>query len=564
MAKGADVTFSLVLRAQVIISGAAIMVLEILSSRLLAPYYGSTLFVWGSLIGVVLGGLASGYYYGGKKADANPSYNRFSLFIFFTGVYTLLITYATPLLFQFVLALRLGERYGPLAAALLVLALPSFMLGGVSPYAIKLSTRSLDRVGRTSGNLYSLSTIGSIAGTFLTTFVLIPELGVNTILYTLSSILILASLFGLVSRLKVLAVLLIALSIGFAVTPQVPSGGVIFSKDTLYHKLVVQDDVITGLRTLILDNNFHSAIDLRDRDRVVYPYTGFFHIAMAYNPNIENVLFIGGGGFSTPKRFLNDYPNVKADVVEIDPDVVNAAEQFFFVEESSRLKILTEDGRTYLANTNKKYDLIVLDAYAKTYIPFHMMTKEYFQLVSSNLSDDGIVVSNVIASIDGDSSAIFHSMLKTMQSIFPNADVYPVSGEIPLIQNIIIVAPKSPERFPINVLQERAATIVKLPRVNEYLANRLANNPSTDDALLFTDNYAPAENLLNPLTGRTYVKEIEFANKTLASVAQTINQPAESLRFEPSTAIITAIVATTGFIILAVKSQRRKKQINRY
>ena len=564
MAKGVEQRFSLILRTQVIIAGAAVMVLELLSSRLLAPYYGSTLFVWGSLIGVVLVGLASGYYYGGKKADVNSSYSQFSSFIFFTGVYTLFITYATPLLFQFVLSLRLGERYGPLAAALLILGLPSFMLGSISPYAIKLSTRSLDRVGRTSGNIYSLSTIGSIAGTFLTTFVLIPELGVNTILYALSSILILASLFGLASRLKVLAVLLIALSVGFAVTPQIPSGGVIFSKDTLYHKLVVQDDVITGIRTLLLDNNFHSAVDLRDRDRVVYPYTGFFHMAMAYNPKIGNVLFIGGGGFSAPKRFLTDYPNVKVEVVEIDSDVVKAAEQYFFVEENSRSKIFTGDGRTYLANTDKNYDLVVLDAYAKTYIPFHMMTKEYFELVSGRLNDDGVVVSNVIASIDGDSSAIFHSMLKTMQSVFPNVDVYPVSGEISLIQNIIIVATKSPERFSTNVLQERAATVVKLPRINEYLANRLSNNPSTDDVSLFTDNYAPAENLLNPLTGRTYVKEIEFANMTLASVPQTVNPPPESLSFEPSTAIITAIVATTGFIILAVKSQQGKKQINRY
>ncbi|MBM3897069.1 MAG: hypothetical protein FJ358_00870 [Thaumarchaeota archaeon] len=555
--------FSLILRAQVLIAGAAVMVLELLSSRLLAPYYGSTLFVWGSLIGVVLLGLASGYYYGGRKADVNPNYSQFSALIFFTGVYTMLITYTASTLFQFVLALRLGERYGPLVAALLILALPSFMLGGVSPYAIKLSTRSLDRVGRTAGDLYSLSTIGSIAGTFLTTFILIPELGVNTILYILSSILIIASIFGLASRLKVLAVLLIALSMGFAVAPQIPSGGVIFSKDTLYHKLVVQDDIITGIRTLILDNNFHSAIDLRDRDRVVYPYTGFFHIGMAYNPSIENVLFIGGGGLSAPKRFLNDYPNVRADVVEIDGDVVKAAEQYFFVEENPRLRIFIEDGRTYLANTDKKYDLVVLDAYAKTYIPFHMMTKEYFELISSRLSDDGIVVSNVIASLEGSSSAIFHSMLKTMQSVFPSADVYPVSGEIPLIQNIIVVATKSPQEFSMDALQQNAA-IIKLPRINDYLANRLAKSPSTNDAPLFTDNYAPAENLLNPLTGKTYIKEIEFANKTLVSVPQTINPPRESLSFDSSTTIITAIVATTGFIVLAVKSQQSKKQINRY
>lgn len=564
MIRGSEHRFLVVLRAQVIIAGAAVMVLELLSSRLLAPYYGSTLFVWGSLIGVVLAGLAAGYHFGGKKADANPSYSQFSSLIFFTGLYTLFITYATPSVFQFVLALRLGERYGPLAASILILALPSFLLGGVAPYAIKLSAKSLERVGTTSGNLYSLSTIGSIVGTFLTTFILIPELGVNTILYALSSILIIASLFGLASRLKVLGVLLLALSIGFAVAPQISGGGVVFHKDTLYHRLVVQDDAITGIRTLILDNNFHSAIDLRDTDRVVYLYTGYFHLAMAYNLKIEDVLFVGGGGFSAPKRFLRDYPNVKADVVEIDPDVVKAAEEYFFVEENSRLKIFIDDGRIYLSKTDKKYDLIVLDAYAKTYIPFHMMTREYFELVNDRLNEDGVVVSNVIASLDGDSSAIFRSMLKTMLEVFPNADVYPVSGEISLIQNIIVVATKSDEKILSDILKERASGIIKLSSIDDYVSRRLERDPSLLDVPVFTDNYAPVENFLNPLTGRTYVREIEYGNRTLASVPQTLNPPKESVGFEPSTVIITTIVATTGFLVLAIKSQQAKKQVNRY
>lgn len=551
--------FHLILRTQVIIAGAAIMVLELLGSRLLAPYYGSTLFVWGSLIGVVLLGLAAGYYFGGKKSDVKPSYREFSLLIFLTGAYTLFITYATPTAFQLVLALRLGERYGPLAAAIIILAVPAFLLGGVSPYAIKLSTPSLDRVGRTSGNLYSLSTIGSIVGTFLTTFILIPELGVNTILYALSSILIIVSMFGLASRLKVLGVLLLAVALALAVAPQIPVGGVIFQKDTLYHRLVVQDDILTGTRTLLLDNNFHSAMDLRNPDRLVYLYTAHFHIGLAYNPNVKSVLFIGAGGFSAPKSFLKDYPDASIDVVEIDPDVVKAAEKYFYVTENPRMKVFLQDGRTYLSETEKKYDLIVLDAYAKTYIPFHLMTKEFLELGSNRLNDNGVVVSNIIASLGGDSSTIFRSELKTLQSVFPIVHVYPVSGESLLVQNIVVVATKSAENPSIDNLQERALSIVKLANIKEYIAKQLKKNPLTEDVPLLTDNFAPVENFLNPLTGRTYVREIEYSNKTVASVPQIFNPPVETVRVELYSALIMIVTASTGFVILAVRSQQTRK-----
>ncbi|MCK5562539.1 fused MFS/spermidine synthase, partial [Candidatus Bathyarchaeota archaeon] len=146
------------MRTQVFVSGAAVMALEILGSRFLAPYFGSTLFVWGSLIGVVLAALSLGYYYGGKISDTNPNFHTFSLIIFSAGAYILSLALTTPALFEFVLALRLGERYGPLAAALMLLAVPSFLLGIVSPYSIRLGAETHRTVGRVAGNLYSIST----------------------------------------------------------------------------------------------------------------------------------------------------------------------------------------------------------------------------------------------------------------------------------------------------------------------------------------------------------------------------------------------------------------------
>ena len=543
--------FPIILRTQVFIAGASIMVLELLGSRMLAPFYGSTLFVWGSLIGVVLLGLSIGYSYGGKRADLNSSYMAFSLLIFGAGTYILVATLASADIFKFVLALNLGERYGPLAAAILFLAIPSFLLGAVSPYAIKLSTKSLASVGKTAGNLYSLSTMGSIVGTFATTFILIPELGISTILYSLSVILIIVSFIGLASRFRALSVILIAISLVSSSSPQIMAGGVMYQKDTLYHNLVVQDDPITGVRTLLLDNHFHSAMDLNDPERIVYSYTKYFHLGLAFKPDVERVLFIGGGGFSGPKMFLNDYPRARVDVVEIDQDVIRVAGEYFMVPDDPRLEVFDEDGRIFLTNTERIYDLIILDAYAKTYVPFHLMTEEFHQLVYDRLSNDGLVISNIITSLDGRSSELFMAEYKTMSSVYPSLYVYPVSSDHGrLVQNVMIIAHKSSDTFTIVELKDRAEGRTKVD-LDRILDRQYDGQIELDRAIILTDDHAPVENFLNPLTRRTYVKEIILVNKTVITSPQDVKMNIEPLRLDRGSIIAIVGISVIGLVVLA-------------
>ena len=178
--------FFYLLRFQVFISGASVMGLELLGSRLISPYFGNTLFVWGSLIGITLTGLSAGYAYGGKKSDQKASYQIFSLLIFIAGSYTLLSTLLAAEIFKIILLFKIGEIYGPLIFSIVFLLVPTFLLGAVTPFAIKLSTKSMKTIGQTAGNLYSLSTVGSIFGTFVTTFILVPIVGVDIILYSIS------------------------------------------------------------------------------------------------------------------------------------------------------------------------------------------------------------------------------------------------------------------------------------------------------------------------------------------------------------------------------------------
>ena len=542
--------FPMVLKIQVLTSGASVMTLELLGSRLLAPYYGSTLFVWGSLIGVVMAGLSIGYWYGGKRADINPSYSAFSLLIFGAGVYTLFLTIVSADIFRFVLALNLGERYGPLAAAMLVLGVPSLLLGAVSPFAIKLSTASLARVGRTAGNIYSLSTVGSIIGTFATAFILVPALGVSTILYSLSTVLIVVSLVGLANRFRAISVVVISISLVFSAAGQASAGGIIYEKETLYHRLIVQDNIISGTRTLLLDNHFHSAMDLRDPDRIVFQYTKYFHLGPAFSPEIVNVLFIGGGGFSGPKQFLRDYPNMNIDVVEVDPEVIRVAKEYFLVPESPRLRVFAQDGRTFLSETDRIYDLIILDAYAKSYVPFHLMTREFHELAFTRMSDDGILISNMITSLTGRTSDLFRAELKTMEDIFSSIKIFPVSGDAGgIVQNVMVLAQKGGLELDIDAVRENANSVVKID-LNDILDRQYISPIDNVGSVILTDDFAPVENFLNPLTGSVYLKEIILSNNTVVTATLEVTPTIEP--FTPNIQAISQIliISVVGFVVL--------------
>ena len=499
--------FFYLLQFQVFISGASIMALELLGSRLLAPYYGSTLFVWGSLIGITLTGLSAGYSYGGKKSDTEASYQTFSLLIFIAGSYALLTTLLSADILKMILILKIGDMYGPLLSSAVFLLIPTFLLGAVTPFAIKLSAKSLQTIGQTAGNLYSLSTLGSIFGTFATTFMLVPILGVNVILYSISSILIISSVIGITKQIKFIAIILIAISIHSAVIVQPPVAGVVFEKDTLYHKILVHDDSVNNIRTLILDNNFHSAMDLNNPERIVYEYTKFFHLGLLFVDEPNNVLFIGGGGFSAPKKFLVDYPEMIINVVEIDQEVVNVGSEFFAVPEDERLKISTNDGRIFLRNTNEKYNIIVLDAYDKSYVPFHLMTREFNELVYDRLTEDGVFISNIITSIEGNSADLFLAEIKTMKSVFPNVYIYPViSDQQTVIQNVIVVAHKQEDsvtKFELLARKDNASVELVQAIENEY-----KKNIDLESYKILNDNFAPVENYLNPLTGKQFIKRI--------------------------------------------------------
>ena len=508
---------------QVFVAGAVVMALELVGSRILASDFGSSIFVWGSLIGVVLTALSLGYSYGGRLADRVLSYRVFCSIIFSAGLFTLFMPYLASIVIDLALSLGLGERYGPLLVTTLLLGLPTFLLGMVSPYAIRLVTSSLSSLGKVAGNLYALSTVGSIAGTFATVFFLIPSLEVRTIISSLGILLLFVSLIGLGwgSRTLFVLVVLLMLSPFNALLQEVyvHSGNVVYEKETLYSHLDVVDS--NGIRTLYLNGIPHSAMYLDGSSDLVFPYTEYFALGFVFNDDINEVLFVGGGGFSGPKSFLQDFSDVKVDVVEIDPDVIQVSKRFFDVKDSPRLIIYNEDGRNYLSRTTTKYDLIILDAYSKTYVPFHLLTREFFESVYSRLSENGVVVSNLIASLTGDTSDLFWAEYKTISQVFPTVYVFPTSNYgVGWVQNVILIASKNELKLSKESLisQTEKSKCVNASEMLPFILHLWNREKRVENVPVLTDNYAPVEMLLNPVTGKPYALEIEYSLKRPATV----------------------------------------------
>lgn len=548
------------------------MALEFAASRLLTPIFGSSINTWGVLIGIILAALTAGYHIGGRLADSKErpaNLQKLCSIMFSSGLYILFIPLIIWPAIQGSLE-SLPSTPALVGSTLVLIALPTVLMGIVSPYAIKLAATTLSTLGKKAGNLYSIATVGSIAGTFVTVFVLVPSLEITAITFALGLALIIpASVFGLHRLPKILAGLLVVLVILATIAPlevnvlaSLPDlsrfdsasvgllGGTVHREETPYSQLQVIDsgtlsssgaansDSQSRTRSLFLNGDLHSQMYIDYPSDLALLYTQFFPVGFVFNPDAKNILFVGGGGFSGPKYFLDAYPGIeRVDVVEIDPVVIEVAKQYFGVQDGNpKLNIYNDDGRRFLlANGDAggvKYDIIVLDAYSKNYVPFHLMTAEYFQLLNDHLTADGVIVSNHIGSIGLGSasenwgfsayekSKLWRAGYKTMAEVLPSMYVFPTRLSGASVQNVMVVASKDGAMYDAGGLRERQEAIATginsiynensqgttnfLQTIDyaRYLYN--ATNIRIDDVPIFTDEYSPVEAFISPLTNAQY------------------------------------------------------------
>jgi spermidine synthase len=490
------------------VSGGVLLSLEIIASRVLAPYFGNSIYVWGSLIGVFLAALSIGYAIGGRVADRFPSLTAFAGIVFLAGLLTVPIPLVAAPVLDAIASADFGPQLNPLLGAIVLFVVPSIVMGMVSPFAVRLRARAVTTMGVTAGSLYAISTVGSIVGTLATSFVLINYLGVRAIITLMGFVLMLMAVVGwLASRRMLIAgvgaglgVLLAAGVAGPQVAPTYPA--IVYARDTVYHRITVSDE--GSIRYLKLDNYWQSARDLERPRRTVFAYVDYMHLPLVFVPQPRRMMLIGLGGGTIPARYVADYPSVVVTVAELDPAVVAAAREYFQVAAGGRLHIDARDGRLHLRLASERQDIIMTDAYLKDTIPFHLATREFFALARSRLAPGGLVASNIIGALDGPDSRLFRAIYKTIQAVFRTVYVFPVDfgqyGSPNSLRNIIVIGTDAPP-LAVDEIRRRAETlasggIVTVERFREAAGSLYRERIRTDDVPVLTDDFAPVDALI--------------------------------------------------------------------
>ncbi len=486
----------IILELTVFICGALVMIYEIIGSRLLSPFLGASTYVWTSLIGVILGALSLGYWLGGKIADRQPHVKVLAAVIFLAGGLVSLTILLKTVILSFITQLSVGLELKSVIAAVLLFAPASVLLGFVTPYAVKLKMSSLADSGRIVGRLYALSTVGSIFGTFLAGFYLIPFVGSERTLYliggTLIGLSILLAPFAL-TKLNVAVLVLFALGVSANEfkTYYLLQTQDLHDIDTEYSRLQIftTTERKSGrpLRVIAFDPFFVQSGMYLDSDEAASDYIKYYHLLKHFKPDARRTLLIGGAGYSFPKDYLAKYPNAEIEVAEIDPQMTEIAKKYFRLEANPRLQIFHQDGRIFLnqAETNR-YDAVLLDAFGSLFtIPFQLTTVEAVEHLSRVTKDDGIVIFNLISAVKGDTSRFLRAEMKTYKEIFPNVYLFKVHPEYAdeKLQNFIIIACKS----------QNPAPLASSDAPTAKLLNNLYSEEINTDLAPLTDDLAPVE-----------------------------------------------------------------------
>ncbi|MBT3419018.1 MAG: fused MFS/spermidine synthase [Candidatus Magasanikbacteria bacterium] len=476
-------------------TGAIILVLEIAGSRVFAPYLGTSIFIWTSLIGIILASLSLGYHLGGKLADKNPNYKTFASILFFSGVAVLFLTLIKTPFLTFVRYTFTDIRLAALISTIVLFGPASTLLAMASPYAVRLKLNTIEMSGKTIGNLYAISTVGSIVGTFLTGFVLFSYFHLTHILFSLAILLFILSFIAASSYRRVHTLILLLFCAGSMIVSSeaqalLQQNGIIVRESPYQHIEVYTQDTYReqNRKTRVMrtgTGGTQSAMFLDAPDELVFSYAKMFRLAEYTTPNIQSGLIIGGGVHSYTKHFLNTYASSSLDVAEIDPVLTELAREYFFLTDSPRLRLADEDGRTFLQHQDKTYDVVYLDAFrSNNNIPFHLTTKEFFDEIDVHLNENGTLIVNMISAFEGEKSEFFWAVFGTLSQTYPQVYAFQVQDE------------KAPDERQ-NILLLATKNIAPFSFDNETEFQQLFETRYTGDLLLdlppLTDEFAPVD-----------------------------------------------------------------------
>ncbi len=493
----------------VFIAGMTSLMVELSASRLLGNTFGTSNLVWACIIGLILIYLTLGYFIGGRLADKHPSPRFFYTILAWASLAVGLV----PVLSRPVLQisanafdqLQLAVLFGSFVTVVVLFIIPVTLLGTASPFAIRLAIVDTAQAGVVSGRIYAVSTLGSFVGTFLPVLVLIPTIGTYQTFIVSSAILMAVALFGLfqTGRLKGvlnyawMPVILVLLSIFGMRGPEKLTSGMIYETESAYNYIQVLQSGDYRFLRLNDGQGVHSVYNPN-----VLNYYGpweqvlvgsFFNKPPFGISQVNSMAIIGLATGTTARQATAVFGPIPIDGFEIDPKIIQVGREFFDMNEPN-LNAIAQDGRWGLAHSSKKYQVISIDAYRPPYIPWHMTTVEFFSLVSSHLSDDGVMVINV--GRGPSDRRLINDLGTTISAIFPS--IYVV--DVPDSFNSIIFATKRPT-IAQNLVQNYVAlnNQENTPKLLlELMQIAIANlQPTPPKTIVFTDDKAPIEWVTN-------------------------------------------------------------------
>ena len=480
------------LEITVFLSGALTMMLELIAARVLSPYVGSSNLIWTTIIGIMLTSMSVGYWFGGKMADKNKENDirMLSVFLLISAIATSFIPILEVEFIDTLSQLSSNLIFVAIICATITFGIPSFLLATVSPIAVKIKNSSMDHIGETSGKISSLSTIGSIFGTFFAGFILIPNLGVRNIILGCSILLWMLSIYLFYKKDKkyiILAIIELIIIVGLNLLGgyqfHLENPEIIRDVDSEYSRIWVTNLNVgeNTYKTLQVDTGLESYMN-QETGEMGARYLYYYDLFEYYNKEAKDALMIGGAAYTYPMHYLKKYEDKTIDVVEIDETMTQIAEEEFGLDKNNpNLGLITQDGRSYLNYNEKKYDTIFIDAFKGLNAPFELTTYEAMQKVYNSLNENGIVITNIIASLEGEETDFIEYEYTTYKAVFDDVKLFKVNPDYPDDgkQNLILVGIRG--NADINTDKEE--------EYHELLSNEIKD--FTSDKPIVTDDYAP-------------------------------------------------------------------------
>lgn len=395
------------------IEGAVVMAVELCGAKLLAPIYGSSLYVWASVLGITLAALALGYFFGGLISEKSKQHSEklFQILIF-AALFVILMPVISKYLIPWI-------SYLPFLVAVVLstfvlLFFPVFFLGATSPLFIYVQTKDSFMSGKVSGTVYAISTLGGILATFLCGFYLIPTIGLTYCLMGFGSLLFIGSLF-IFKSYKLIHIILLAAFIYLNLQFTLLKNTNLFYKNSILGQLEVLDVINEKkevVRILKINNIIQTEMNLKTK-RSVSEYVKLLDTLVPYSSISRDALVLGLGGGLTANLFVDK--NYKTDGVEFDKEIIDAAVNFFDLNKN--VIPVCSDARYFLNHCTKKYNLVLVDIFKAEEQPSHVITTESLIKIKNNLLDSALLIINWHGYMTGEkglgSCVLYNTLIKS-------------------------------------------------------------------------------------------------------------------------------------------------------